>query len=55
VGNTAKTDATATVRPNFAGLKLPGGAADAGVDLESGAKVPLTGGASVTPARCLLN
>jgi len=51
VGNTTKADATVTVRPSFSGLKLQGGAAEAGVDLESGAKVPLAAGAMALPVK----
>ena len=51
VGNTTKTEATVAVRPNLAGLKLPGGAVEAGVDLESGAKVALANGALTVPVK----
>jgi hypothetical protein len=39
------------VHPNFAGLKLAGGAADAGVDLETGDRVPLANGALTLPVK----
>jgi hypothetical protein len=41
VGNAAKTEATAAVRPELAALGL---SADAGVDLETGEKLPLEAG-----------
>ena len=51
VGNTAKTDAAAVVRPNLAGLKLAGGTCDAGVDLETGERIPLEAGAFSLPVK----
>jgi hypothetical protein len=45
VGNTTKAAASVVVRPDLAGLNLHGGAADAGVDLENGEKVPIVDGA----------
>jgi len=44
VGNTAKSEAAARVRPDFARLRLADGPATAGVDLESGRKLPLENG-----------
>lgn len=51
VGNTAQTEATVTVRPNFEGLQLQGGAAEAGVDLETGERIPLADGALEIPVK----
>jgi hypothetical protein len=51
VGNTAKSTASVVVRPDFVTLKLKAGAPDAGVDLESGQKVPILGGAMTLPVK----
>ncbi|MBI3922810.1 MAG: carbohydrate binding domain-containing protein, partial [Armatimonadetes bacterium] len=51
VGNTAKSDAVAVVRPNLSGLKLKGGVATAAVDLETGEKIPIEKGVISLPVK----
>ncbi len=51
VGNTTKADATVVVVPQFAGLKLAGGAVTDAVDIESGEKLPLVDGRMVLPVK----
>ncbi|MCE5238540.1 DUF6067 family protein [bacterium] len=50
VGNSAKQDNTLTVKPNLAALKLRG-PVTAGVDLETGEKLALTGGVLTVPVK----
>ncbi len=50
VGNTTKQAATAVVRPNMAAMGLAG-VVDSGVDLETGEKLPITGGAMTVPLK----
>ncbi|MBZ5639455.1 MAG: DUF6067 family protein [Acidobacteriia bacterium] len=50
VGNTSKADGSVAVRPLLEGLKLKG-KVDAGVDLETGERVPLEGGALAVPVK----
>ncbi len=51
VGNTARAETTVRVRPDFAALRLPGGAGEAGVDLETGGRLALSGGMLSLPVR----